>query len=152
MFNIKVFSVLVFILLLSILGNKMQYDKLYDLSKTIEQLEKDKQGLDKTISDLRVVIDESKESCKANIAQAIQLHKLNYKLTCTSYNLNEKIDLIGEKERQIQDKGGAYVREIDKGSRIETAPRLAKLDDVIPDCGELCRVLDEAYRAAKGSD
>lgn len=151
MFNIKMFSVLLFILALSIISNKLQYDRLHNLNTILTQLESDKKGLDGTIAQLKGEMEQQKMDCKVSLSEAISLTKQSSILSCTDTQLNEKIDLIAQKEYQKADKGGAYVQEIHKDKAVEAAPRVAKLDDVIPDCDELCRVLDEAYRAAKGS-
>lgn len=151
MFNIKMFSVLLFILALSIISNKLQYDRLHNLNTILTQLESDKKGLDGTITQLKDEMEQQKMDCKVSLSEAIRLTKESSRLSCTNTHLADKIDLIAQKEYQKADKGGAYVQEIHKDKAIEEAPRVAKLDDVIPDCDELCRVLDEAYRAAKGS-
>lgn len=151
MFNIKMFSVLLFILALSILSNKLQYDRLHNLNTVLAQLEQDKKGLDGTITQLKGEMEQQKADCKLSLSEAIRLTKESSRLSCTKTHLSDEIDLIAEKQYQKDHEGGAYVQKIHKVEATEKAPRLAKLNDVIPDCDELCRVLDEAYRAAKGS-
>ena len=157
--SLKWYAVMFSLLLLSAWGNKLQYDKNDKLQDEIVQLNKDKQGLDDTILKLQEMVEESKASCKANISQAIELTNKTNALSCQGQGLNAKIDSMSKNKankavsfdvlakpmQQTSEKG-------DRGGNEDGSPRLADLDDVIPDCGELCRVLDAAYSAAKGID